>query len=75
MTQIVSMESSWLSLNSTQTTLQPAEHDEQRQSIELEAGGSEEAPKPSPSTYLEGWRLYSVTAGLMLSCICSGLVR
>jgi hypothetical protein len=33
---------------------------------------SESSP---PSPYIEGWRMYAITTGLMLSCICSGLVR
>jgi hypothetical protein len=48
---------------------------ETQQTIELEETPQRHTTNHQQPPYLDGWRLYAVTTGLMLSCICSGLVR
>jgi hypothetical protein len=61
--------------NSMETTTQSADEQEAKQPMASEAKIPHHVCDPSPSPYLEGWRLYALATGLMLSCICSGLVR
>lgn len=63
--------------SNTETSTQQYEKDvavPELESRETQDSGSEARPQDEPR-FLDGWRLYTVTAGLMLSLICSGLVR